>query len=410
MKYNRQQLIVSILLGITLMLLINCEYEGPDPILKPVPTDRDDPVITEIVPADVALPGVLEIKIVGENFYPALDTNVVYINGQIAHQKRATADTITIYRPTITGSGLRFAVNVPGAWVIAEKDGYEITEVTSEYGRYVDTETILTFCLDADQNIYGLEQFSYSIIKTTPDGIRSTYFVTDVKNVKDAIKKATTLRITPDKEIMMAHSKNSKLYIIHHITADSMAADEYTTMPAKTPYIDYDVNGNMFAGGEGLYVVNPDTVITTLSGYDGFNIIALRVAGDTLYVAGTAADGTTVGIWKNKILSSDGQLGANIPVVANWANTGEYAGSALNGIIVSENGDVYVGTDHVNPILIIHSNGDMEPLYTDILSPTANEIIWGSGTYLYIRNSTAKRVYKVAVGLASAPAYFLDLD
>jgi hypothetical protein len=408
MKHINTIMLTTVLFGLLVLSLLRCEYKGPEAIWSPVPSERDDPKITAILPDDIADPGVLYITIEGENFFPAVDSNTVYINGHVARQKSATADEIVIYRPTVIGTNLRFAIDVPGAWIIADTTGYEIPLVTSEYGRYTDTENILAFALDADENIYGMELYSTSIIKTTPIGDRSVYFNAEEKNLQSAFKSATDLKTAPNKTLLFANSKNYNIYTIHNVTPDSMAGDIFATLPTKVWSIDFDQNGNLFAGGDGLYVIDPDTNVTALTQYDGYAIINLKVSEDTLYVAATF--GTQTGIWKNEILSATGQIGDN-NLVLDWADTGDYAGSTLNCIAIAANGDIYVGTDNANPVLIVRQSGEMEPLYRDILTSAATQMVWGEGTHLFIGfYPDFRRVYKVAVGASGANYYCRDMN
>lgn len=408
MKNTSIKIFAAFLFGLLIMSQFSCEYKGPEAIWTPIPDDRDDPMITDILPNNIADPGVLYITIEGENFFPELDSNMVYINGHVARQKSATANEIMIYRPTVSGANLRFAVDVPGAWIIADTTGYEIPSVTSEYGRYTDTENILTFALDADEDIYGIEFVSYTIIKTTPEGNRLVLFTAEEKNLKSAIRKATDMRTAPNKTLLFANSKDNNIYTIHNVTPDSMAGDIFATMPTKVRSIDFDQNGNLFAGGEGLYVIDPDTNVTTLDQYNGFEIINLKVREDTLYVA--ASSGTQTGVWKNQILSAAGQIGDNI-LVRDWADAGNYATSTLNCIAVAANGDIYVGTDNADPVLIVRRNGEIEPLYRDILTSTATQMVWGEGTHLFIGfYPDFRRVYKVAVGESGASYYNRDMN
>ncbi len=408
MKYTSITMFATVILGLLILSLLSCEYKGPEAIWTPIPGERDDPKITDILPNDIADPGVLYITIEGENFFPELDSNTVYINGHVAHQKSATANEVVIYRPTVTGTDLRFAIDVPGAWIIADTTGYEIPSVTSEYGRYTDTENILAYALDDDENIYGMELYSTTIIKTTPIGDRSVYFTAEEKNLKSAFKSATDLKTAPNKTLLFANSKNYNIYTIHDVTPDSMAGDIFATLPTKVRSIDFDQNGNLFAGGEGLYVIDPDTNVTALDQYNGFEIINLKVKEDTLYVAASSA--TQTGIWKNQILSAAGQIGDNI-LVLDWAAAGDYATSTLNCIAVAANGDIYVGTDNADPVLIIRRNGEIEPLYRDILTSAATQMVWGEGTHLFIGfYPDFRRVYKVAVGESGANYYCRDMN
>jgi hypothetical protein len=70
---------------------------------------------------------------------------------------------------------------------------------------------------------------------------------------------------------------------------------------------------------------------------------------------------------------------------------------------------MYVGTDNVDPILIVKHDGSLETLYPGLLEPTAGSLVWGSGTYLYQNRTNAdvaiRRLIRVDAGKTGAPYY-----
>ena len=79
--------------------------------------------------------------------------------------------------------------------------------------------------------------------------------------------------------------------------------------------MDFDENGNFYCGGSGqnLYKVTTNLSSSVAADYADISIRAVRVFNGFVYVggnySGTDSINPNIGIWKNQILSSDGELG-----------------------------------------------------------------------------------------------------
>ena len=400
MKHNivNKKILLSTLL--IFVILSGCEYEAPDPIWSPEQDFGEIPVINSIDPPDSAVAGVLEIKLIGENFLPG--GNDVFLSGTEVLIKSESTDMITIYRPTVVGDSLNINVRVKDSWVVAKAPPYNIKEVHREYGKFSDTELIIAIAIDSNENIYAMSQYEYIIIKTTPGGEKSTYFAVDQTNLnlKRAFQKVTDMRCGPDEYLYLSNSKNNSIYVIEPGGGEPQV---FISLPQTVTRLDFDENDNLFAGGKesGLFMIHSkDTTFSNVGQYENFDIKSIKVFDGYVYIAAT---GEQSGIWKNEILT-DSTVGDNI-LVFDWSDAGDFSGSAFYSITFSQDKDMYVGTDNSDPILIVHPDGTSEPLYKYILSASATHLVWGTKTYIYANSPDIRRVIRISMGKQGAPYY-----
>ena len=116
-----------------------------------------------------------------------------------------------------------------------------------------------------------------------------------------------------------------------------------------------------------------DYYISSLRVYDGYVYISAEYRGD---------DSTQIqqGIWKNKILDANGNLGAN-ELVVNWTDLMGKEGPNILSITFDEDGEMYIGLDKENAVYLLNKK---EYWYSEVLVPPATVLTWGNGKYLYI--------------------------
>ena len=149
----------------------------------------------------------------------------------------------------------------------------------------------------------------------------------------------------------------------------------------------------------------------------------MRVFNDHVYVSGTYSGSgsvdTRIGVWRNQILSSSGELGSNETVfnLEDYYNT-TVGIPDIRAITFAEDGDMYIGVDSTDiseAITVVHPAGgsypvsNAEALYKVLLIPPASKFCWGNDQYLYVnRRSTSnadKVLLRLTMGKYSAPYY-----
>ncbi|PIP13935.1 MAG: hypothetical protein COX49_00745, partial [bacterium (Candidatus Stahlbacteria) CG23_combo_of_CG06-09_8_20_14_all_40_9] len=147
--------------------------------------------------------------------------------------------------------------------------------------------------------------------------------------------------------------------------------------------------------GNAIYRVKPDGSNEVAADYAGVGIKSVRVFNGYVYVGGKDNIGQQY-IWRNEIISAD-ELGAN-EVYFDWSNE---IGSAYDilSVTFSADGDMYVGTNAPEAIIIVHQDKSFEPLYPGALEPRSYALCWGNGSYLYVNRRsddvTKKRIIKI---------------
>lgn len=365
---------LGVFLGIGLLFLA-CEYESPKAIWDP----NEDlhlescPVISRIVPPQIAAPGVLTISIYGKNFSPNPNQNWVYFGSTKAEIKTCTDTLITVYRPNVTGTKLPVIVVVQDAYLVAkDTTGYAIPAVWKAYGSLPSAWVVEAFAFDKQENLY-VARLTKEITKIDPTEVRTDLGVRTYK------KKTTDMKIAPDGSILLLETGSNKLHRIPPAGGDSQP---YADLAAKVSYFDFDANGNILAGGDkqGIAVLKAD-LTSRVVGDDlikQVKIIWLKVYNGYVYVA----DAGTV--YRAPILSSDGDLGSTEKVF-EMASVSRYASAKIFAFALSEEGKLYIATSHSDAVFIYDPNTQTtEPLYKNIIPANSGPIVWGNGTYLYL--------------------------
>jgi len=375
-----------------------CEYDGPQAIWDPELPDALAPIIHNIEPENST--AALEIKIIGDNFSPIAENNSVYVDGNKAQIKSVSKTEICIYRPNLAGDSLTFKVVVKGNYTIAEYSPYKLELMTSTVEAFNQSDNIALIAIDANNNIYGAS--NRVVFKVTPEGDETEY--------GSYSGRVAYMRSGPAGHLYIQKSNNNALSRIAPGGGNLLL---FYTLPKRVSFFDFDSYDNIFLGGKnsGLVLLKPDSTASALGIYDEYDIKALRVFDGYVYVAaeytGSEATIPATAIWKNQIMNPNGDLGDK-ELVYDWANSGDFAGAGIFDITFSQDGDLYVGTDHIDPVLIVHPDGRSEPLYKNILLSPITNLVWDNSHYLYVKRDApyeAVQVIRVEMNKPGAP-YF----
>ncbi|MCF7886549.1 MAG: IPT/TIG domain-containing protein [Candidatus Marinimicrobia bacterium] len=419
MNYNKNLVKILIFGGLILMIFSNCDlWEEPGKIFEPEEeySYGESPIINSIEPGDSAGAGINEIEIRGENFAPASDTsvvNLVYFDEMNVNVKSATSNEIVVYRPNIVSNSLTIKVATQNLHGVAKLSPYGITEVEIPLGQrnpdgemigefYQKRQTFNAITTDEDGNLYIATHLI--LIKRTPDQSK-----TEVEIDRD-FDDLTQMIFGPD-GLIYGTIDDDVIFTIDPITGEE---DEWAEIEDDAVSLDFDANGNLFAGGDGLYMVDTASNSHICSEYnDDYEISSLRVFDGYLYLALETPDGEK-GIYRNKI-NEDGTLKAT-ELYFNWTESA-YSDYTITSITFDINGILYVGLkDHPSePFILINSDGSAYPMYNnkDILSPIADHIVWGDGEYVFINKgktirvsgAAPPRIFKIKIGKSGAPYY-----
>lgn len=373
-------------------------------------TPKPNPTIESIGPDGIVFAGVDVITIKGTNFSSNIAENEVYFNGEKGTIKSATPTEIKVVSPpSIIGDSIKVQVRVMGALLYASWHDqfyipYKLSLVASKFSDYDQNDDIFGLAIDRDGNIYAsMTKDAVGnlkvIHKITPDGQHQVY-------AKTSFNKASQMKIGPGGDLYYVNVLNYMFIVPKDAGTDKI----YAILPGGVFDLDFNSNGDIYCGGSGqaVYRIKPDKSVSTVADYTDINIRAIRVFNNYVYIAGTYSGSDSSvpveGIWRNKI-NTDGRL-ATKELVFNWSD--KFSGSILS-LAFSEDGDMYVGTNSTEAIVVVHNNSSYETLYPGVLYPETYSMSWGNGVYLYIvrRNSDEKlrNIMKVNLRKNTAPYY-----
>jgi len=126
-----------------------------------------------------------------------------------------------------------------------------------------------------------------------------------------------------------------------------------------------------------LYRVTPDTDIKEFP-FEA-NVRDLVVFDGHLYALNTQGETTFVTRFP---ITAPGEIGA----AEEYFNvTSEFGASvSANAIAFATNGDMFLGTDAADPVVVVAPDRSWETLYPGILSPVAFDFAWGNDPVLYM--------------------------
>ena len=358
-------LITALLFGAA---IAGCDTAAPS-LYDPDRTSGPDPKIDSITPADFALAGVDAITINGSNFSAEISDNLVYFNDARGDIAEASATRLVVAAPNTPGADIEVRVAVLGAENYSNGVAYRLEAAAEPFGDIAGFEEPFSIASDRTGNLYvsmNSDSRSVGVLRMAPDGARSQF--------------VETTFIWTD----MAYGDDNLLYTVRTVRAvfrfeEGGRQEVWGVIPdnsAKLSTIAFDEEGNLWAGGnnDNVYRIAPDKSIETFP-FEA-NVRDLAVFDGHLYAAATREGAS--GIWRWPI--SGGRLGE----AETWFDvTGSFGAEAL-ALAFATNGDLFVGTSGMDPVLLISPDRQGRPFYPGILLPAAASFAWGAAPSLYM--------------------------
>ncbi len=409
------------ILLLILTLAMSCERTPtPSPYVENQPPERPDPVITTIEPAGEWLAGFGTITIRGQNFSPVPGENLVYFGTIRATVVSASPTELVVQSPRVTGQNLPVRISVIGAYLYSNIVSYTLSEAVAPYSDYgislSEQVQVLGLGVDKNENLYVSADLR-RIDKITPDGEKQRFFATIPSNI--VLLQANRLRVGPEGWIYATR----KFRRIFRISEDGSTVEQFTSVASSERVydLDFDPDGNFYAvsDGDNILLVKPDGTSESVAEYTDTFLKSVKIYNGYLYVAGEAPDGTYK-VWRNRI-NAVNDLGPGELVFDLTAALGPTA--VLEVMAIAEDGDLYLGINGDEPVLIVHPDGSHEPLYPGLWKPEGAlrvsevyDIVWGNDNFAYMtrrhviqgdegNNVTVHQVLKVNLLKKGAP-YF----
>jgi len=358
---------------IMISIILNCQKDKPTGLYDSGKESNPDPVIESMSPPNSALAGIVDIVINGSHFSPVPENNVVYFGKTKALVHSATENQLVVKSPNIFQDSLEVKVAVIGAMLFSNSMYYSLIRPIEEIGDFGEYDEPYVIACDADENIYVAMRKPKRIDKITPDGIRQPY-------AEISFSTPTGMKMGPN-GVLYIGRKSRYLY---EVQPGATEAERSFKAPGTVYDLDFSENGMIYAGGDddALFLINPeDGSSDEVAEYEDTEITAIRVFDGFVYVGGKETVTNKLCIWRNRILSDN-----SVEEKELYFDWGQKIApdSLILSFTFSADGDLYVGTEKSEAIIIIHPDGSHEPLYPGLLQPVANYLCWGNAEYLYV--------------------------
>ena len=388
------------------LVMFSCE----DPNYPENIWDEDDqgnasPSISSVEPEGSAFAGIDTLTINGQNFSENSSANLVYFNNMLGNVINATSTSLKVVTPNLVSDSVQIRVAVQGAFLFADHSSlYTLTAAVSDYGPFDQFTDIFSLDLDRDENLIvsmdGSPNAEFWIVDTNQDSAVWS----------GALAKGSGMKLGPTGSVYFV---NYQRYLYKDEQGTPKENTEiFKRLNGNVTDLDFDSNGNLFAGGTGSIIdvvdINDDggltSGVTEVKNLDTLDVISLRVFNDHLYVLTTTVSSDQA-IYKMQILDDSGSLG-DMELVFDWSAYTNKLSSALC-FTLSETGDLFVGSDSdVQPLTYIQ-NGNASGFYSSILTAPITYMAWGNSNYLYLINKTEEtnRVQRVDTRMSGADYY-----
>lgn len=412
MKHLRQS-IVNKVLGTALFAVIfsaGCAEDPAASIYDPTAPASASPVITAITVEGGGglLSGVSTVVIDGQNFTTDTSKVIVFFDAIKATVVSTSLTQIKVKAPVVVKDSIKVRVTILGALNFSEVQYVDVKAAVALFGGFTSFEEAYGITSDQAGNVYAgmlSSGLGIGLRKFTPAGDTSTY---SPKGLSIDIWSA--LKMGPGGVIYACRNQRA----LYTIAGQGLPPVLYLAGPATAKFydLDFDKNMNIWTGGADsiIYRIKPDKSLTPFSFKAKANIRSVRVFNDFLYVGGKVD--SIEGVWRAPIDGS-GNLGA----FTDYFNLSVQPGYFPNGVGVfaitfNTDGEMYIGTDGPDGILLVAPNGSTaQKYYPGLFVPNAQNLLfaWGNGGNLYVTRRangvTTNSLLKINTQKQSAP-YF----
>lgn len=376
--------LAAAVLAVTSFSLDGCNNPVTSSLYNPSQTFLPNPVIDSLSPSGSALAGIDTVMIYGKNFSADKDSELVYFIEPDGKKNdvstptiiNATSTRLSVVAPALSGDSIQVRVAVYGALLYGIKT-YSLIPAVSQYGGLSSSQAAYGVCAGADGYLYAAvssNNVDRGIFKMAP-------------TTSSAYAPATSGLIGWN---ALEFGSGGYLYAvrgnraIYRFPAGGNAGAQVWTAASSGSFtaMDFDANENLWVGGSGgnIYSIAPDAgkktfpfdgVVRAIRYYDGYLYIAANVGTSPGQVFRAPVTNDSLGAAEKYFdLSSDPSGGNNI-----------YA------ITFSADGNMYVGVDSSDYMIVVTRGGTVQKPYapyvsSGVLNSPCRSFTW-IGTSLY---------------------------
>lgn len=395
---------IVVLAGMTLNMV------GCKPATAPSLYDQNqkyisDPVVDSLSPAGSALAGIDTVTIYGRNFSSNPDSVLVFFvkpgvpNNTVFRGTvfSVTPNRLSVQAPALYGDTIYVQVTVHGALLYGTAS-YKIVNAVSEYGGLSASQVAYGLSGSAESELYGAissNNVDRGIFKLTRTS-SSTY-----AGPTTGLVGWNALKFGPGGYLYSVRGNRA----IYRVPPGGGTPQIWATAASGAfADLDFDPSRNLWVGGTGgkIFMVTPDANFKSFT-FTG-SVKALRYFNGSLYIAASTSGASTMQVLKAPIINDS--LGTPEPYFD--LSSEPSGGSNVYAITFSAGGDMYVGTDSSDYLIVVHPGGIIGRPYslfvaTGALSSPCRSFAW-IGTNLYASTLSGK-LLQFVVRKEGAPYY-----
>jgi len=388
------------LTALAFLFLSSCENPETGSLYDPNYTSpRPQPTIASLAPKS-GLAGVTTITIAGTNFSSVKAENTVYFDAKQAEVLTASPTQLTVKAPNLAKDSIKIRVSVFGALLFSNTALCKLDAAVAEFGQFGLTDEAWGTTTDASGNLYVslvTDGAGVGIKKFTAAGVKSDYAPSG------GITKWSSLKMGPGGELYLSRILRA-IYKIPSGGGNPAIWVSFGNLGTVFD-MDFDKNKNLWAAGNNasVYRIRQDKDVKAFP--FAANVRAVRVYNDYVYFGGLVTADNAEKVVRFKIISAD-SLGPQEDYFNLTTSPLGGAGKSAFAINFTEDGDMYVGTDANEPILIVHPDKSAESLHPGLLKPVmhifssipnTNYLIAINGTATGGPVVTSGKMYKINV-------------
>ncbi|MEW5798174.1 MAG: IPT/TIG domain-containing protein [Bacteroidota bacterium] len=392
---------------LSFVVVSGCTEEPAVSIYDPNAPTAAAPVITAISVEGGGglLSGISTIVIDGQNFSTDSSKVIVFFDAVRATLLSTSMTQIKVKAPTMVKDSVKVRVSILGAEDFSPIRYVDLKPAVSLFGNFTSFEEAYGIAADQAGNIYAgmlSSGLGIGLRKYTPAGDTSTY------SQRGGIDYLYGLKVGPGGVIYA--SRNSR--VMYTIVQGGVPVPWVQRSGAIFYDLDFDKNMNIWTGGadSSVYRIKQDKTITPFSFLPNANVRSVRVYNDYLYLGGKVD--SIEGVWRAPI---DGS--GNIGTFTKYFDLSAQPGYSPNGagvyaITFNTDGEMYVGTNGPDGILLVAPNASaVQKYYPGLFVPNAINFMfaWGDGSNLYVtrrgNSVTTNILLKINTQKQSAPYY-----
>ena len=377
MKKNIYKIITLASFILAFLYLAGCSEDITPTLTELSSESLPTPVITSINPPAEALAGVTKLTITGSNFSTTLKNNLVYFDGVPGKVISSIPTQLEVISAVVISDSVLIKIAVIGSEQFSNVYTYKLNPAVSEFYAFNPKIFEIPYAVTVDnlENVYASLK-DLGTKKIDNQGVLTSFAPKGPETFFRSITFAS------DNAIYAVRGGIKGVYKVAENTAPAAFVAASQGITDNVNSINFDESRNVLWAGGNTGIIYRITLNKNVKKFavDG-NVNALKVAGNSLYVASTTNKEL---IWKMDIISAD-SLGT--PELYFDLSTQIDSLIKVIDIAAAQDGDLYLGTNKTSdPIYVIHPDKSFEELYPGVIESEVYSLAWGNSNFLYMTN------------------------